>query len=349
MAMSLSTTDKLITSGQLFDLVEPVTRQTLVANQMTEYLERDQKTLNESILNEMLAAFKRLIMRQIMSPRMDRTGYESTTSYTQPCPRKSRLQYDGVKGEPVQARSMLKFLLGDLVEMAIVAIIQLAGRTLVDNNRDLFITGKDGVKVNVHPDGRVVDVFLDNPELSRHYNFECKSCDSHTFDKWLEQGGPDDSWGYLTQCSIEIQAWREAGYDVNSTCFVAVSTGSRQGSIAEWIIPYDQKLVDGWHARRQQARGERIPEIPFELAEETEYQSGKAIDANAWAFGEAKPRVNAKGAVYGWDVPTGRKILPMICSYCAYKGECHPGAVMEVKSGRPVWVVATSSEARSQA
>jgi hypothetical protein len=336
----MTTPTELITSGQLFDPVEPVQRQTLVANQMTAYLESEQKTLNESILNEMLAAFKKAITRQLMQPRMNRTGYESTTSYTGPCARKARLQYDGVKGEPVQARTMMKFLLGDMVELSAIGVAQLAGVTLVDNNRDLFVTGKDGVKVNVHPDGRVVDVFLDNPDLSQHYNFECKSTNSQTFDKWLEQGGPDDSWGYLTQCSIEIAAWREAGYDVDSTCFVAVSTGSRQGSIAEWIIPYDQKLVDKWHERRAMARHETIPPVPFELEDETEYKAGKVIDAEAFVYGEAKPRVNAKGAVYGWDICTGRKILPMVCSYCSFKQHCHPGAEMEIKGGRPVWVVA---------
>jgi hypothetical protein len=345
---------ELITSGQLFDLAEPVTRQTLVANQITAYLEQDHKTLNESILNEMLAAFKKAITRQLMQPRMNRTGYESTTSYSKSCAREARLKYDGVEGEPVKARTMMKFLLGDMVELSVIGVAQLAGVTLVDNNRDLFVTGKDGVKVNVHPDGRVqtgfqigsTDIFFD-----QHFNFECKSCDSHTFDKWLEQGGPDDSWGYLTQCSIEIQAWREAGYDVNSTCFVAVSTGSRQGSIAEWIIPYDQKLVDGWHERRALARAESVPSIPFELDDETEYKAGKVIDAEAFVHGEAKPRVNAKGAVYGWDIPTGRKILPMICSYCSFKQHCHPGAEMEVKGGRPVWVVPTlnGSEKSSEA
>jgi hypothetical protein len=331
--------DNLIVSGQLVDLLPlPAQVRTLVAGPITQYLEQEHRVFNKRVFYEMVKAFKRFVVRQIMFPRKDRTGYESTTSYSGPCARKARMQYDGIKGEQLTARTLLKFLLGNIVELVVICIAQLAGVVLEDNNRDLYVTGLDGAKVPVHPDGRVVDVFLDNPELSEHFNFECKSCDSRTWDRWVEQGGPDNDWGYLVQASIEIAAWREAGYNVNSTCFVAVSTGSRQGSIAEWIIPYDQKLVDKWHERRAMARHEKMPPIPFELEDETDYKAGKVIDAEAFVHGEAKPRVNAKGAVYGWDIPTGRKILPMICSYCSYKQHCHPGAVMEMKSGRPIWV-----------
>lgn len=171
----------------------------------------------------------------------------------------------------------------------------------------------------------------------KQYNVEIKSCDSRTFDKWLESGGPDDAWGYLTQASVEIAAHRQKGRNVNSTLFIAVSTGSRQGSIAEWIIPYDQSLVDKWHDRRQLARAAEPPPVPFQAEPETEYHPGKAIDAEYVANG-AVARINAKGAVYGWDIPTGRRILPMICSYCAYKGYCWTGAEMEMKGGKPVWV-----------
>ncbi len=334
---------ELITSGQLLDLSPPpVPQQTLVAGAITKYLEQEQKTLNESVLNSMLEAFKKSVTRQLMSTRDKRKGYESCTVYSGKCARKSRLQYDGVAGEPIQARSVLKFILGDLVELAVIGVAQMAGVNWTDNNRGLFLTGKDGVKVNVHPDGMVVCETGWCRDDATFYNGEIKSCDSRTFDKWLEQGGPGDDWGYLTQASVEVAAWREAGYDVDSTCFVAVSTGSRQGSIAEWIIPYDQKLVDAWHDRRQLARGPVVPPVPFEAEPELEYKAGKLIDATEMFHGEPKPRVNAKGAVYGWDVPTGRSILPMMCSYCSYKSHCWPGAELDVKGGKPVWVTPPS-------
>lgn len=309
-------------------LTEP---RTIVADQIIAYLESEHKDLNAAVLSGMMAAFERTVTRQLMQPRMNRAGYESTTTYTHPCARKARYAYQGVSGEPVTSRALLKFLLGDLVELAVVGLAQLAGVQLSMNNKDLSITGRDGKAINVHPDGHIV-------AGSTQYNFECKSCDTHTFERWLEQGGPGNDWGYLTQTAVEVAAWREAGYPVNETVFVAVSTGSRQGSIAEWIIPYRGDLLQQWHDRRQLALGEADLPIPFQAAPEMEFIKGKLIDVDAMAHGEPVPRTNKNGDVYGWDCPTGRTILPLTCSYCAYKGTCWPGAHMEVQGGKPVWV-----------
>ena len=326
--------DELVTSGVL-DLAPPQ-RRTLVADQITQYLEREHKSLNEEVLAGMMKAFERSVTRQLMKPRMDRKGYESTTTYTSPCARKARFAFDGVPGEPVQARAMLKFLLGDLVELAVVGIAQLAGVDWSMNNRDLWIMGHDGVKVNVHPDGLVAQHYDDLGV--EYFNGEIKSCDSRTFDRWLEQGGPGDDWGYLTQCSVETAAWREAGYPVFSTVFVAVSTGSRQGSIAEWLIPYDQKLVDAWHERRMLARGTALPPIPFQAEDETEYVKGKSIDPERFTHGEPVPQLDKNGKIHGWRVPTGRKIIPTMCGYCSYKQSCWPNAELDVVGGKPIWI-----------
>lgn len=321
--------DVLMTSGML-DAPSATTNTSLVAGRIIDYLEREEKTLNDEVLNGMLEAFKRAITRQLMSKRDTRKGYESCTVYSGKCARKSRLQFDGVPGEPIQARSVMKFLLGDLVELASIGVAQLAGVDVSMNNANLSITGRDGVQVNVHPDGLI-------RANGQYWNLEVKSCDSRTFDKWLEQGGPDDAWGYLTQASIEQIAWEEHGLFMEGTVFLAVSTGSRQGSVAEWIFKKDESLVEAWHERRALARSTDVPPIPFQAEEEMEYHPGKLIDAQFVANG-ATPRVNAKGATYGWDIPTGRTILPILCSYCSYKQTCYPTAQMDVKGGKPVWV-----------
>jgi len=327
--------DELVTSGAL-DLAPPQ-RRTLVADQITAYLEQHEKRLDEDVLAWMMDAFKRKVMKQIMSTRDTRQGHDSCTMYSGQCARKAWHQFHGTPGEPVQARATLKWLMGDTVELDVVGIARLAGVDLRDNNRDLTITGLDGVKVKVHPDGRVVQYEAWGVEQS--YNFECKSMDTYSFDSWLANGGPDDKWGYLTQASVEIAAWREAGYDVNETCFVAVSTGSRQGSIAEWLIPYDQKLVDAWHERRMLARGTALPPIPFQAEDETEYVKGKSIDPERFTHGEPVPQLDKNGKVHGWRVPTGRKIIPTMCGYCSWKQACWPGAEMDVVGGKPIWVV----------
>ena len=320
----------LITDGTL-TVPMPVTT-TLVKDQIVNYLERHDKTLNESILDDMVAAFRRKVIKQLMSQRDLRKGYESCTVYSGACARKARYQYDGVAGEPVKARAVMKWLMGDTVELDVIGVAQLAGVDLTMNNASLFITGEDGVKVPVHPDGLLRDE-------RGTFNVEVKSCDTRTFDEWDKQGGPSDHWGYLTQASVEIAAWREAGYNVNSTCFIAISTGSRQGSVAEWVIPYEQSFVDAWHARRRLARGVNIPPRPFEAVPETEYVKGKTLDpAVAFAHGVPVERLDKNGKVHGYDVPTGRMVLPTYCSYCAYKATCWPGVILDVDGGKPVWV-----------
>lgn len=269
-----------------------------------------------------------------MQPRDTRIGKESNTLYTGACARKARLTFDGAEREPLRARTLLKFLLGDLVELSVLAMARLAGCHIEDNNIDLTVTGEDGVLVPVHPDGRYVD------EQGQSYNIEIKSCDSRTFDTWLEQGGLDDTWGYLGQASVEIQAWREAGVPVEATIFIAVSTGSRQGSIAEFIMPYKEQLVIGWHERRLAARQDAVPAIPFQGQPEMAFMRGKACDADWFVHGEPTPRVNEKGATYGWDVMTGRTVVPLQCSYCDYRAKhCWQEAVMEIDGTKPVWVL----------
>ena len=339
---------ELVTSGTLE--IPGQAETTLVAGKIREYLERHDKALDQAILDDMVEAFRRKVMKQLMTPRNTRKGHESCTVYSGACARKSRYQYDGVEGEPVKARAVMKWLMGDTVELDVIGVAQLAGVDLTMNNADLTITGQDGIKVPVHPDG-LLKVFTRThvlQDLLGHqsergvtdfYNVEVKSCDTRTFDEWDKNGGPDDKWGYLTQASVEIAAWREEGYDVNSTCFIAVSTGSRQGSVTEWVIPYDQSLVDAWHARRLLARGESIPPRPFEPEPETEFFKGKTLDpAVAFAHGVPVERLDKNGKVYGYDIPTGRMILPMYCNYCAYKAPCWPGVILDIDGGKPVWV-----------
>ena len=311
----------------------------LIAPAITAYLESQDKRMDESVLHEMMGMFERSMVKQLMQPRENRKGYESNSLYSFPCARKARYTYDGVEKPPVQARTLLKFILGDLVELAVIGIARLAGVDIGCNNMDLTVKGtSDGKLIPVHPDGLL-------SRYGRFYNIEIKSCDSRTFDRWLEQGGPSDDWGYRTQATVEIQAWREHGLDVNETVFVAVSTGTRQGSIAEWTLPFDQSLLDQWHARRTLRQQAALPPVPFETVPETTYMKGKALDEDlinaVLRWGAPVPRQNKNGLIYGWDVPTGRRMVPTTCSYCDYKLHCYPGAEMEEQGGKPVWIVPT--------
>lgn len=306
----------------------------LLADPIRAYLEQHDKRVDAQVLDETVRRMRQVIVRDLMTPRDTRIGKESNTLYTGPCARKARLTFDGAARDPLRARTLLKFLLGDLVELSVLAMARLAGCHIEDNNADLTVKGEDGVLVPVHPDGRYVDTD------GQSYNIEIKSCDSRTFDAWLEQGGPDDTWGYLTQASIEVQAWREAGVQARGTLFIAVSTGSRQGSIAEFLMPYEEQLVVSWHERRLAVQQDKTPEIPFSAQPEMAFMRGKACNADWFAHGEPTPRVNEKGAVYGWDVMTGRQVVPLLCSYCDFRANhCWQDAVLEIDGTKPVWVV----------
>ena len=327
----------VIVSGPLIEPFQPAPslRGTIVARRIKDFLVDDHKSYNQEVFDWMTTQYGKSAMRQLMTPRDRRVGHDSNTMYTNPCARKAWHQYHGSEGEPLQERQALKFLMGDGLEVAITGAARLAGVNLVDNNRDLFITGEDGAKVSVHPDGRII-------EPGKEYNCEIKSADTFSFDDWLRNNGPTGVFGesYYVQASVEVAAWREAGYDINETILIAISTGSRQASIAEFVLPYDQSLVDKWHERRRLARAAERPPIPFQAEMETEFVKGKAIDADvAFAHGEPAPRLDKNGNVYGWDVATGRLVLPTTCSYCAYKGLCWPGAQLDVEGGKPKWIV----------
>jgi hypothetical protein len=313
---------------------------TLIAGRIIDYLEAQEKQVDDVVLKETVQRMRQVMVRDLMQPRDTRAGKESNTLYSGACARKARLTYDGAAREHLRARTVLKFLLGDLVELSVLAMARLAGCHIEDNNRDLTVQGEDGVLVPVHPDGRFM------AEDGTAYNVEIKSCDSRTFDSWLDKGGPDDAWGYLTQASMEVQAWREAGVQAMGTLFIAVSTGSRQGSIAEFLMPYDEQLVVSWHERRLAVQQETVPEIPFSGQPEMAFMRGKACNADWFAHGEPTPRLNEKGATYGWDVMTGRTVVPLICSYCDFRAQhCWKEATMELDGTKPIWVLPATSKA----
>lgn len=304
-----------------------------IAAAIRAYLEQAEKQVNLKVLDEMVDRYRMTILRQLMEAKRDRKGKESSTLYTKACARQARYTYDGAVGEPITARSLLRFLLGDVVELTVLALAELAGVPIQDNNRPLKIAGQgDDTLVDVHPDG-----------LYRHgddfYNVEIKSCDSRTWDRWYEQGGPSDTWGYCTQASIQCAAWREAGIPVLATNFIAVSTGTRQGSMADWIVPYDGTLVEAWHARRALVLAAAMPDMAYHAEPEIEFKRGSKLNPEDTLHGDPVPRTNSAGKVYGHDVPTGRMLVPTPCTYCAYRALDFPTAVMEVDGGKPKWVV----------
>ena len=312
---------------------------TYIAQRIIDYLELHEKSADAQVLQDTMQRMRTVLVRDLLQPRDTRAGKESNTLYSGPCARKSHLTFHGAEREPLRARTLLKFLLGDLVEATVMAMAKLAGCHIEHNNIDLSITGHDGKQVDVHPDG-----FYQAPDGTQ-FNIEVKSTDSHTFDEVARNNGFSDQWGYLTQASVECQAWREYGKHVNGTLFLVVSTGSRIGSIAEYYAPYNQELVDAWHCRRDEAQS-GLPPIAFSSEPEIVFRRGKDLNAETdFAHGDPVPRLDKNGKIIGYDMPTGRQIVPLNCSYCDFRStQCWKSAVMEIDGTRPVWIVPALTE-----
>src|ERR1041385_9115020 len=98
----------------------------LLADPIRAYLESPEKRMDETVLAETVRRMRQVIVRDMMQPRDTRAGKESNTLYTGACARKARLTFDGAERDPLRARTLLKFLLGDLVELSVLAIARLA-------------------------------------------------------------------------------------------------------------------------------------------------------------------------------------------------------------------------------
>lgn len=106
------------------------------------------------------------------------------------------------------------------------------------------------------------------------------------------------------------------------------------------MLPYEPALVDAWHTRRNAARGECVPAIPFPSVPESTFVRGKELDAEWLQHGEPVPRKNEKGTIYGWDCHTGREIVPLNCSYCDYRQtQCWTTAELDMNGTKPIWIV----------
>ena len=145
-----------------------VEKPTLIAGRIIDYLEAQEKQVDDVVLKDTVQRMRQVMVRDLMQPRDTRAGKESNMLYSGACARKARLTYDGAGRDPLRARTVMKFLLGDLVELSVLAMARLAGCHIEDNNADLTVKGEDGVLVPVHPDGRFV------AEDGTAYNVEIK-------------------------------------------------------------------------------------------------------------------------------------------------------------------------------
>jgi len=208
------------------------------------------------------------------------------------CPRQIAYMLMGEDKKKLQPRARITFLFGDVIEAIATTMIKSAeGIELIDQQREIEFEGVKG-----HIDGIIV---VDN----KKYLFECKSMSDFSF-RDLQKYGLDNTWGYLTQTNVYMEA---LGLDEA----VLFAINKNTGAYDEVFIKKDLQIIEEAKEtirliKKFEATG-KLPPRKFDFI----------------------PEVFRKKE-------TGKYILPVQCSYCAYLETCWSGQYEKVlKNGKP--------------
>jgi hypothetical protein len=208
--------------------------------------------------------------------------------------------------EPFTIGAKLKFLIGDLVESAALALIASATE-VKDNNKPFDVLIADKARRG-RSDGIVT---IDGQRV----NLEIKSMADYAFKKF-EQEGIDDTWGYQGQANVYMrQQIADDSIDKpGNTLFFVVNRDT--GDINERFLPYNPEVAH--------AADENFRYVETCLDE-------KKLPMRTVAF-------QGKSVVQG-QLVNGNK-LPLVCSYCAYKHSCYTEPAQRVSisdDGSPIY------------
>ncbi|MDR7537405.1 MAG: hypothetical protein QN183_13700 [Armatimonadota bacterium] len=283
----------------------------MIADRIRDYLDNSRRAQpDETVLQWATRRFTDGLRRR-MGPDRDMTGRLYATLVTQRCARRAAYKYHGVAPDaPLPARAVLNYYVGDIAELAVLALAKAAGCDLAAPDELLLDTERMRVSRNGLSFGCWPDAVLHVG--GAWYNVEVKKMAEASYDQAKRDGGPDDTWGYRTQASLEVAAWREAGIDVRATVLVALR--GLTGELGEWVLPYDDALVEQAFARAAQVRDSTPDLLPDRAHRPT-------------------------------TCPDGRQRLPVQCAYCSYTRRCWPTARRIVERGRPAWYVDTAGSA----
>lgn len=218
------------------------------------------KAPDADILAEMGKRFISVTVRQFMEQKESRAGSYPPSAATK-CPRANYGAFTGVPAEPFDPQTLLKFWMGDLTELGIFSLAQLAfagtSHSIGQNNAQVEVpigTPADGKTPTING---YIDGLLNfnhkwheaqgretvrpgaqdwvGPDGSEDLIVEFKSMDEYPF-KLFKESGPDDTFGYLGQLTMYQRALK-----VRRFIMVAMCKGT--GEIAEHIGVYDRQYA----------------------------------------------------------------------------------------------------------
>ena len=163
----------------------------------------------KSIAEEMGRNIGEVASKRFSKPQEPR-GYLSLSSIGTPCKRKLWYRVNQPKvGEPLDAKMLLKFFYGDMIEELILAMVKAAGHKLEGMQDRVHVHGIRGHRDAVI-DGMTVDV---------------KSCSPFAFKKFRDgELRGNDPFGYISQLSSYVYAAQDDPLvtDKNRGAFLAI-------------------------------------------------------------------------------------------------------------------------------
>ena len=208
---------------------------------------------------------------------------------------------DGKK-EEMTYNALLRFLIGDLVECAVMAVLKGAGVEIVESQGECQLDiGGENVK-------GTLDVVLNDP-VDGTKVWDVKSASPYSYSQKFGKGydglKEDDPFGYVMQGHLYAES---KGMDFGGWIVVDKSSGEIQ-----FVQAPDNQQED---------RDHYISE------------AGKVVESLMSNFKYKTPPIKPVPETYRKDgeiIETGNKLLDKNCTFCGYRSECWPKAQLHEK------------------
>lgn len=241
------------------------------------------------------------------------------------CPRKLWYTVHGYTPEPLQARALLVFDLGDRVEDALIRWLEETGVAHVRCTRDQDKTPLPELGGNVVPD------FVFESELDGKPAMlvgEIKSMSGYGFAR-AEQGELDDA--YLAQVECYMRAF-------DAPAALVLCYAKDTSHLHEILV---RRSDERWEAVKRNvalARGDALPPAPYDLESACRGCGGSGLTPTGR---------QAHKACGGTGLEPGGPFIPNFpCGYCGYKSQCWGQLEMDVtRDGKPRWRLAKGAAA----
>ena len=239
--------------------------------------------ISEELIEEFGEAGKLALKKQFVEERNSKFTKRISNIGKPLCQLKMEKQNIQQEGQPYNSK--MRYIFGDLIEALAVTILKASGVNINSSQKKVKYKSN---KINIEG---TYDIEIDNTI------YDIKSASPYAFEhKFGEEGGfnsiaEDDAFGYLSQ-----------GY------LYSESVGKKFGG---WIVI--NKSTGEWLVTETPAEDSKYKKKAISLAEN---------NVNALDEGEPFRRCYDDVEETFRKVPTGNKILGVVCSFCPYKFPC---------------------------